>query len=118
MILDLSYDNNAYENKHLFLCLNQHNLSLEENTKCPFKFKPKPPVCNFWVNVCVCIIVCVRSCDQKPYLPDESKGGICIKIEFNPQNNISLLQNDRLFFVYSSNMAAVMLCEHSIFSLG
>jgi len=28
-------------------------------------------------------IQCVRSCDQKPYLHNETKGGICIKIEFN-----------------------------------
>ena len=36
---------------------------------------------------------CVRSCDQKPYLHNETKGGICIKIEFNPQKNISLFQH-------------------------
>ena len=36
---------------------------------------------------------------------NETKGGICIKIEFNPQKNISLLQHDRHFFVYSSTMA-------------
>ena len=40
-------------------------------------------------------IECVRSCDQKPYLYNETKGGICIKIEFNPQKNISLLQDGR-----------------------
>ena len=56
---------------------------------------------------------CVRSCDQKPYLHNETKGGICIKIEFNPQKNISLLQDGRRFFVYSSNMAAVTSCEHT-----
>ena len=37
----------------------------------------------------------------------ETKGGIGIKIEFNPQKNISLLQHGHRFFVYSSNMAAV-----------
>ena len=60
-------------------------------------------------------IECVRSCDQKPYLHNETEGGICIKIEFNPQNNISLLQHGRRFFVYSSNMAAVTSCEHTLF---
>ena len=59
-------------------------------------------------------IECLRSCDQKPYLQNETKGGICIKIEFNPQKNISLLQDGRRFFVYSSNMAAVTSCVHSI----
>ena len=49
-------------------------------------------------------IECVCSCDQKPYLHNETKGGICIKIEFNPQKNISLLQTGRRFFVYSSNV--------------
>ena len=29
-------------------------------------------------------IECVRSYDQRPYLHNETKGGICIKIEFNP----------------------------------
>ena len=43
-------------------------------------------------------IECVRSCDQKLYLHNETKGGICIEIEFNPQ---------RLFG--SFNMAAVSL---------
>ena len=57
---------------------------------------------------------CVCSCDQKPYLHNETKGGICIKIEFNPQKNISLLQHGRRFFVYSSNMAAVTSCEHPL----
>ena len=51
-------------------------------------------------------IECVRSCDQKPYLHNERKGGICIKI-------VSLLQDGRPFFVYSSNMAAVTSCEHT-----
>ena len=48
-------------------------------------------------------------------LHNETKGGICIKIEFNPQKNISLLQHARrfCFFVYSSNMAAVTSCEHT-----
>ena len=59
-------------------------------------------------------IECVRSCDQKPYLHNETKGGICIQIEFNPQKNISLLQHGRRFFVYCSNMAAVTSCEHTI----
>ena len=45
------------------------------------------------------IIECVRSCDQKPYLHNETKGGICVKLEFNPQKNISLLQDGRRFFV-------------------
>ena len=49
-----------------------------------------------------------------PYLHNETKRGICIKIEFNPQKNISLLQHGRRFFVYSSNMAAVMSCEHTL----
>ena len=62
-------------------------------------------------------IECVRSCDQKPYLHNERKGGICIKIESNLQKNISLLQHGRRFFVYSSNMAAVTSCEHSIYFL-
>ena len=57
---------------------------------------------------------CVRSCDQKPYLHNETKGGICIKVEFNPQKNISLLQHGRRFFVYSSNMAAVTSCKHTL----
>ena len=59
-------------------------------------------------------VECVRSCDQKPYLHNEAKGGICIKIEFNPQKNISPLQHGRRFIVYSFNMAAVTSCEHSI----
>ena len=58
-------------------------------------------------------IKCVRSCDQKPYLHNETIEGICIKIEFNPQENISLLQHGRRFFVYSFNMAAVTSCEHT-----
>ena len=61
-----------------------------------------------------CYIVCVRPCDQKPYLHNETKGGICIKREFNSQKNISLLQNGRRFFVYSSNMAPVTSCEHTL----
>jgi len=60
-------------------------------------------------------IECVRSCDQKPYLHNETKGGICIKIEFNPQKNISLFQHGCRFFVYSSNMAAVTSYEHTLF---
>ena len=61
------------------------------------------------------LIKCVRSCDQKPYLHNDTEGGICIKIEFNPQKNISLLQDGRCFFVYSSNMAAVTPYEHTLF---
>ena len=61
------------------------------------------------------VIECVRSCDQKPYLHNETKGGICIKIELNPQENISALQHGRRFFVYPSNMAAVTSCEHTLF---
>ena len=37
--------------------------------------------------------------------------------EFNPQKNISLLQYGRRFFVYSSNMAAVTSCEHTLYWL-
>ena len=59
-------------------------------------------------------IECVRSYDQKPYLHNETKGGICIKIEFNPQKNISLLQHGRRFFAYFSNMAAVKSYEHTL----
>ena len=44
-----------------------------------------------------------------------AKWGICIKIEFNPQKNISLLQYGRRFFVYSYNMVAVTSCEHTQF---
>ena len=58
-------------------------------------------------------IECVRSWDQKPYLHNETKGGICIKTEFNPQKNSSLLQDGRRFSVYSSKMAAVTSCEHT-----
>ena len=60
-------------------------------------------------------IKCVCSCDLKPCLQDETKGGICIKIESSPQKNISLLQHGRRFFVYSSNMAAVTSCEHTLY---
>jgi len=49
-----------------------------------------------------------------PYLHNETKEGICIKIEFNPRKNISLIQHGRRFFVYSSNMAAVTSCEHTL----
>ena len=59
-------------------------------------------------------IDCVRLCDRKPYLHNETRGEICIKIEFNPQKNISLLQDGRRFFVYSSKMAAVMSSEHTL----
>ena len=37
-----------------------------------------------------------------------------MKREFNPQKDISLLQHGRRFFVYSSNMAAVTSCEHTL----
>ena len=37
----------------------------------------------------------------------KKKGRFCIKIEFNPQKKISLLQYGGRFFVYSSNVAAV-----------
>jgi len=40
--------------------------------------------------------------------------GICIKLGFNPQKNISLLQDGGSFFVYSSNMPAVTSCEHNL----
>ena len=46
------------------------------------------------------------------YLHNETKGGICIKIEFSPQKNISLLQHGRRFFVYSSSVATVTSYEH------
>ena len=60
---------------------------------------------NVWnlSNIFAVAIECVRSCDKKPYLHNETKGGICIKIEFNSQKNILLLQYGRRFFVYSSN---------------
>jgi len=38
-----------------------------------------------------------------------------MKIEFNPQKNIPLLQDGRRSFVYSSNMAAVTSWEHSYY---
>ena len=60
------------------------------------------------------IIECVRSYDQKPYLHNETKGGICVKLEFNLQKNISLLQDRPRFFVYSSNIVAVRSCEHTL----
>ena len=60
------------------------------------------------------LIECVHSFDQKPYLHNQTKGGICIKIEFNPHKNASLLQHGRRFFVYSSNMAVVSSCEHTL----
>ena len=73
------------------------------------------------VNMVYCnnfqAIECVHSGEQKPYLHSETKGGICIKIEFNPQKNLSLLQDGRGFFVYSSNMAAVTSCKHTLLCL-
>ena len=47
----------------------------------------------------------------------KQKEEFALKIEFNPQKNVSLLQHGRRFFVYSSNMAAVTSCEHSIYFL-
>ena len=72
---------------------------------------------NVWnlSNIFAVAIECVRSCDKKPYLHNETKGGICIKTEFNSQKNILLLQYGRRFFVYSSNMAAVTSCKHTLF---
>ena len=72
---------------------------------------------NLWnfSNIFAVAIECVRSCDQKPYLHNETKGGICIKIEFNSQKKILLLQYGRRFFVYSSNMAAVTSYKHTLF---
>ena len=37
-----------------------------------------------WVSA----IECVRSCDQKPYLHNETKGGICIKWNLIPKRII------------------------------
>jgi len=74
------------------------------------------PLCKLNANLKK--IECVRSCDQKLYLHNETKGGICIKIEFNLQKNTSLLQHGRRFFIYSSNMAAVTSCEHSMLGSG
>ena len=71
--------------------------------------------CDHWVTRTSSLIECVCSCDQKLYLHNETKGGICMKIEFNPQKNISLLQDGRRFFVYSSNRAAVTSCEHTLY---
>ena len=75
------------------------------------KFLPSTSNCNL-------LIECVRSCDQKPYLHNKTKDGICIKIEFNSQKNISLLQDGHRFFVYSSNMAAVTSREHTLLWYG
>ena len=58
----------------------------------------------------------VRARDQKPYLCYETKGRFCIKIEFNPQKKISLLQYGGRFFVYSSNVAAVTSSKHMLFA--
>ena len=49
-------------------------------------------------------IECVRSFYQTPSFHNETKGWIYIKIEFNPQKNISLLQHSPRFFVHSSIM--------------
>ena len=57
-------------------------------------------------------IECVRSCDLKPYLHNETKGGICIKIEFNPEKNISLLQHGR-----QHDLHVVVLVSYVTYSL-
>ena len=44
-------------------------------------------------------IECFRSCDQQPYLHTKTKGRTFIRMEFNSQKSISLLQNGRCFFV-------------------
>ena len=49
--------------------------------------------CKYYCNYLS--IECVRSCEQRPYLVNETKGWICIRIEFNSQKNISLLQHGR-----------------------
>ena len=74
----------------------------------------KRPVPFVNISILVEFIECVRSRDQKRYFHNETKRGICIKIEFNPQKNISLLQHGRRFFFHSSNMAAVTSCEHNL----
>ena len=61
-----------------------------------------------------CLDKCVRSRDQKPYLHNETKVGTRIKTEFNSQNKVLLLQHDRRFFVYPSNMIALTSCEHPL----
>ena len=43
----------------------------------------------------------------------ETKRVISIKVEFNPQKNISLHQDGSRFFVYSSNISAVTSSEHT-----
>ena len=43
-----------------------------------------------------------------------TKGGICMKIEFNSQKNISPLPDGSRFIAYSSNMAAVTLFGHTL----
>ena len=58
----------------------------------------------------------VRSCDKKPYLHDETKGGICIKIEFNPQNNISLLQHGRHDVMWTHSIVDFILFYFLTFS--
>ena len=45
-------------------------------------------------------IDCVRSCDQKPYLLNETKWGICIKIEFNKFLRGCSDQRDQLFCLF------------------
>ena len=54
--------------------------------------------------------------NTEPYLHNKTKGRICIKTKFNPQNNISLLHG-RCFSVYSFNMATVTSCEHTLLYL-
>ena len=48
--------------------------------------------------------LCLLMWPEAIFAKNETKGGICIKIEFNPQKNISLLQHGRRFFSYSSNI--------------
>lgn len=48
-------------------------------------------------------------------LNNETKGGICLKIELIPQKYISLVQHGRRFFVYFSHMAALTSYEHTLF---
>ena len=49
---------------------------------------------------------------------NETTEGICIKIEFHSQKNISLLQDGRRLFVNSSNMAAVTSYENTLLWYG
>ena len=77
-------------------------------------------------------IECVRSCDQKKYLHNEKKRGICINQSLIPKRIFHSFQmvvsfaavfrdvtqhspERNFFFVYFSNMAAVTLCEHTLY---